>query len=374
MTRTERLDRVIDAAVDAQDIVGCVVLVAERGETIYTRAAGWFDREAAVPMREDTIFRLASCTKPIVAATALAMREHDLLRLHHRVSDYLPDFRPKLPDGGEAAVTIRHLITHTSGLTYGLPVVAETGSGLTDTPVDLAEMVRLLGSTTLAFPPGTRWEYGMGIDVLGAIVAAVHGTTLAEAVADYVTTPLDMADTGFGAADLTRLAPPYADGPPGVRRMGDPELVIGPNGSQWAYSPSRLFSTTAFESGGAGMAGSAPDFLSFLETLRQGGGVILSPGTITEGFSSQIGTLPRPPQNAGRGFGLFGEVIEHPAFARVPQARGTVRWGGAYGHEWFVDSANELSVVSFTNTALGGSDGPFPARVRDAVYGVASAG
>jgi CubicO group peptidase (beta-lactamase class C family) len=368
MNLTARLDRVIDAAIDGGEIAGGVVMVARHGDIAYSRPAGYFDREAGAPMREDAIFRLASCTKPIVAATALAMSERGLLRLHHPVADYLAEFRPLMPDGNPAQVTIRHLLTHTSGLTYDNPAVADAGIGLTATDVGLEELVRRLGAATLAFEPGTQWAYGTSIDVLGAVIAAVHGSTLSAAVAQYVTEPLGMSDTGFSVSDRSRLAPAYADGPPGLRPMSDDEQVTGPDGSVMRFSPQRIFSTAAFESGGAGMAGSAPDFLRFLETLRRGGEPILQPETIAEAFQTQIGALPRPAHNAGRGFGYFGEVIEDTAVAHTPQSAGTVRWGGAYGHEWFIDPANALAVVSFTNTALGGSDGPFPKRIRDAVY------
>src|SRR4051794_41108167 len=113
-----RIDATTDRAIAEGRMVGTVTLVAERGEVVYRRAAGSIDREAGLPMRLDAIFRLASCSKPIVAATALAMIDRGKLSLDDRLSDLLPDFRPKLPNGKPAEIAIRHLLTHTAGFGY----------------------------------------------------------------------------------------------------------------------------------------------------------------------------------------------------------------------------------------------------------------
>ena len=118
------------------------------------------------------------------------------------------------------------------------------------------------------------------------------------------------------------------------------------------------------------MAGTADDFLKLIEAIRTGGAPILSEEVVAEALRNQIGDLPRPGSAAiGRRFGLLGAVLDDPVAARSPQARGTQNWGGVYGHNWFFDPANGLSVVSMSNTAPEGSNGPYREEVRDAVYG-----
>src|SRR4051795_13742387 len=114
-----QLDAVIDRAIGEERIVGTVVMVAEDGRIVYRRAAGFADREKGVPVQEDTVFRFASLTKPIVSVAALALIERGELRLDSPVTDWIPWFRPKLADGAEPVITVRHLMTHTSGLSYG---------------------------------------------------------------------------------------------------------------------------------------------------------------------------------------------------------------------------------------------------------------
>ncbi len=364
-----RLDATVERAIAEERIVGSVTLVARDGQVVYRRAAGHFDREAGIPMREDAIFRLASVSKPIVAATALAMIERGLLGLDDDVSSHLPYFRPRLADGREASIAIRHLLTHTSGLSYDYAADPLIDTGLGETDMGFEETFTRVARLPLSFEPGTAWQYGINIDVLGAVIAKRHGGTLGEAVAHYVTGPLGMRDTGFAVADRTRLAVPYADGPPGLRRMGDPDPVINADGDTTVFSPSRNFNPRAFQSGGAGMVGSPNDLLRFLETLRSGGGAILRPETMAKATSNQIGDLPRDPKDAGQRFGFLGAVLVEPAAAGSPQARGTFNWGGIYGHNWFVDPQNGFTVVSMTNTPVEGCLGLYPRQVRNAVYG-----
>ena len=364
-----RLDATVERALAEKRIVGSVTLVARDGKVVYRRAAGFFDREAGVPMREDAIFRLASVTKPLVAATALAMIERGLLGLDHAVSDHLPYFRPRLRDGSIAHITIRHLLTHTSGLGYDFSADPEITTGLQQTEFDHEENLIHVTRLPLLFAPGTAWEYGINIDVLGAVLARIHGGTLADALAHYVTGPLGMGDTGFAVTDVTRLAVPYCDGPPGLRRMADPDTLVNPEGEKTVFSPSRIFNTTAFQSGGAGAVSTASDLLVFFETLRTGGGKILRAETVEMATRNQIGTLPRRAQDAGQRFGFLGAIIDDPVAAQSPAARGTFRWGGIYGHEWSVDPTNRLTILSMTNTPYEGCSGQYRYDIRDAVYG-----
>ena len=366
-----RVDAVVDNAIANDKIVGSVTLVARHGELLYARAAGWFDREAKIEMRRDAIFRLASVTKPIVAATGLAMIERNLLGLDNAVADYLPYFRPRTADGAEARILIRHLLSHSSGLGYAYKNPAIT-TGLQQTELDHEANLTLIAQEPLLFAPGEGWEYGVNIDVLGAIIASVHGGTLQDAVRHYVTGPLAMNDTAFEARDPDRLAVPYADGPPGLRRMADPDVVINPEGNGTSFSPSRIFNRKAFQSGGAGMVGSPDDLFRFFETIRTGGGAILRPETVEMAATNQVGTLPRRPQDAGQRFGFLSAIVDDPVAAKSPVARGTLRWGGVYGHEWTVDPKNGITILSMTNTPYEGCSGQYRFDIRDAVYGRSS--
>src|SRR4051812_36768350 len=196
---SNRLDRVIDGALAERRIVGLVILVSADGRLAYRRAAGYLDREAGRPMQEDALFRLASVTKPLVAATALAMVEKGLIALDDALHEYLPDFRPRLADGRPATITIAQLLSHTSGLGYPSAVDPEdrymragVSNGIDMPGRGMEENLSRLASAPLYHDPGTAWRYGMSTDVLGAVIARVHGASLADAVAAYVTRPLAM--------------------------------------------------------------------------------------------------------------------------------------------------------------------------------------
>ncbi len=184
-----RVDATIDAALASGKLVGTAILIAVDGETVYRGVKGFFDREAGIPMREDAIFRLASLTKPIVAATALALIERGKLDLDDPVTRYLPNFRPKLADGSEPEIRIHHLLTHTAGFGYatsepGDPYTAlGISGGLAEPGRSMEDNLTRLAQAPLFFAPGTAWRYGVSTDVLGAILAKVHGGTLGVAVA-----------------------------------------------------------------------------------------------------------------------------------------------------------------------------------------------
>ena len=189
---------------------------------------------------------------------------------------------------------------------------------------------------------------------------------LPQAVAELVLNPLDMKDTGFAVVDTRRLVVHYADGKPEPRRMTDDDQVNF-LGRPVAFTPARLLEATAFPSGGAGMAGTASDVLTFLETLRAG--ELLQPQTRSAMFKVQVLTREQA-EGPGWEFGFGGAVLVDPNATGTPQARGTLQWNGAYGHKWFIDPAHELTVVALTNTAFEGMIGRFTVDVRNAVYGV----
>ncbi len=372
---SQRLDAAIDKAIAERRIVGTVVLVARDGQVVYRRAAGLGDREAGIPMREDAVFRFASVTKPIVSATVMALVEEGRIRLDDPVTAYLPDFRPKLADGTAPPITIAQLLSHTAGLSYGFFEPRDSSyhtqgvsDGLDLTPgLTLDQNMDRLGRTMLAYPPGQGWRYSLAIDVLGAVVEKASGQSLPQAVAQRVTVPLGLKDTGFTAADPSRLGAAYADGKPQPTRMTDNELVPFA-GNAVRFAPSRTLDAAAWPSGGAGMAGTAADMLRFLEAIRQGGAPILKPETVGLMMRDHVGT-PAQTQGPGWGFGYGWAVLGDPAGTGTPQGAGTIQWGGAYGHNWFVDPASRLTVVAFTNTAFEGMAGAYTHEIRDAVYG-----
>lgn len=368
-----RIDDVLDRAIAEQRLVGVVVLVARDGKLVYHRAAGLADREASRPMTEDAVFRFSSVTKPFVSAAVMRLVEQGKIGLDDPVTAYLPDFKPKLADGTTPVITIRQLLTHTAGLTYGLaegPSHPYHQLGVSDgidlSGISLDENVRRIGHAPLAFPPGSRWRYSLAVDVLGDVIEKATGKPLPEVVAETVTLPLGLKDTGFVAKDLARLATPYANAQPAPARMTDNQDVpIGPTFVRFA--PSRALHAEEFPSGGAGMVGSAGDVLTLLEAIRKGGAPILKTITVGEMTKDQVGPQAAT-QGPGWGFGYGWAVLDDPAAAKTPQGAGALAWGGVYGHNWFVDGKNGLTVVLMSNTAFEGMNGQVTRELRDAVY------
>ena len=367
-----RLDRAIERALDDRRIVGTVVMVARGGEIVYGRAAGFADREAGRLMQEDLIFLLASVAKPIVTAAALRLIETGRMSLGDSVRRWLPEFTPRLGDGRVPDITVHHLLTHSAGLTYvfleppdGPYHQLRISTGFDRSDADLDEIVRRISAAPLSYEPGAGWGYSMAIDVLGAVIEKVTLQPLPQAVAELVLNPLDLNDTGFAVVDFRRLVTHYADSTPEPRRIADDDQVNFFD-KPVAVSPVRLRDPKAFPSGGSGMAGTASDVLKFLETLRAGG--LLQPQTRNAMFEVQAGTRGQA-EGPGWEFGFGGAVLVDPKAAGTPQAPGTLQWNGAYGHKWFIDPENELTVVALTNTAFEGMIGRYTVDVRDAIYG-----
>lgn len=367
-----RLDPVIDRAIADKRIVGTVILVARNGDLVYARAAGLADREAGRAMREDDIFRFASVTKPFVTAAAMRLVEQGVVKLDEPVSKWLPNFKPTF-DGKPATVLVRHLLNHTAGLEYGFfqppgGSYAEAGvsDGLDLSNLSLDENVNRIASVPLASEPGKSWRYSVAIDVLGDVIEKATGKTLDKAIDDLVVSPLALSDAGFSVKHPERLTAAYFDGSPAPLRMeGSVAVPIGEG--KLTFAPERIFDAQQFPSGGAGMAGTAKDVLTFLETIRKGGGPILSAETVKTMMQDQTGPEAQT-QGPGWGFGYGWAVLVDPAAAGTPQSKGTIQWGGAYGHNWFVDPVENITVVAMTNTAFEGMWGQFTRDVRDAIY------
>ncbi len=367
------VDAVVDTAIADKRIVGSVVMVVLGGRPVYERAAGLADREAKTPVKTDTIFRWASLTKPVVAATAMALVEKGLISLADPVTRFLPDFQPKLPGGETPLITVRHLMTHTAGLMYrffepgdGPYTQANVSDGMDQPGLSMDENLRRIASVPLAYPPGAAWVYSVGMDVLGALLASAAGKPLPDLVRELITGPLGMVDSGFVVKERDRLAAAYGDGSPEPVRMGERhQVAFGPGAI--SFAPDRMFDPGSFPSAGAGMSGTAGDFMRFLEAMRTGGAPVLAKASVDLLSTNAIGDIPI--MLPGRGFGLGWAVLKDPAVAATPQTQGTWTWGGVYGNAWFVDPAQALSVVIITNTAIAGMTGAFPDAIRGAVYG-----
>jgi CubicO group peptidase (beta-lactamase class C family) len=355
------LDDAVDRALAERRVVGAVVQVAREGDVVYRRAAGLADRESSRAMEIDTLFRLSSLSKPICTAAVMVLVEHGVLALDEPVTTWLPDFRPRLATGEQPTITLHHLLTHTAGLSYpwdedpGDPYrSADVGDGIRSSGArTLAENTGLVATLPLYFGPGTDWNYSVGLDVLGSVMEAATGEDLPAVVRSRVTGPLGLARTGFSAAEVNGgpLATPYGDGDPEPVRMTDP---YSHEEDTLVYSPGRALDPAAFPSAGAGMVGTAPEMLTFLETVRTGGGVILQPSTTALMMANQLGRLKPDPDDPGWGFGYGGAVLGGGGDGL---STFTWFWGGVYGHKWFVDPASATTIVILTNTAYEGMNG-----------------
>jgi len=370
------IDAALDAALSEQRLVGSVVLVAHHGKLAYARAAGFADREAQRHMRTDALFRLASVSKPFVSTAAMILVGQGRIGLDDTLAGWLPEFQPLLPDGRPAAITLRQLLSHTAGFGYRFFEADEQGpyaqAGVSDgmdcSTITLAENLRRIAIVPLQYEPGADWGYSLATDVLGALVERICGLPLAAALQQLLMVPLALPDTAFVAVDSDRLATPYVGHMPQPRRMRELDVVPAFEGTIGIrYAPARALDAKAFPSGGAGMTGSAGDFLQLLELLRRGGGELLPAALVEEMGRAQTGELDLP-NSPGFGFGLGFSVLRDSLAAASPESPGTWRWGGAYGHSWWVDRAQGLSVVAFTNTLYEGMSGRFVNDVRDAVY------
>ena len=355
--RVERIDRALQRYVDENRIGGAVALVLRDGQPVYERAVGWSDKEAGRRMTTDTIFRIASQTKAITSTAILSLVEEGKLTLTDPVSRVIPQFaKTTVASGGsivpaKRAITIRDLLTHTAGISYGTePAIASQyeakglgpAAGLgwytadKDEPV-CATMERL---ATLPFvaQPGEQWVYGYNTDILGCVVERASGMSLDAFVKTRITDPLRMTDTQFflPAAQRNRLAAVYASGDDAlIRRAPD-----GPRGQgNYVDGPRRSFS------GGAGLLSTARDYGRFLEMIRRGGeldGVrILAPRTVRLMTTNQVGTLHSA---TGLGFGLGFETTDRYG-ANGMDSEGAFGWGGAYGSVYRVDPEAKLVMV-----------------------------
>lgn len=377
--RLERLTSALEEYVENEQLAGSVTLVLRRGKLAYYEAFGDRDRNARDAMQTDTIFRIASQTKAIVSTAAMILQEDGRLLITDPVADYLPEFAETTvavprPDGGydvvraNRQVTIRDLLTHTSGFDYGTGIAADQwadagiqGYYFSDRDEPIRETVRRMASLPASAHPGERWIYGYNTDILGAVVEAAAGMPLDEFLSARIFEPLGMADTHFylPRSKRDRLATVYANVDGNLERA--PEEGSAGQGA-FVDGPRESFS------GGAGLLSTAMDYARFLQMILSGGSLdgvrILSPKTVELMSVSHLGEIAFRP---GQGFGLGFSVLEDVGARGTPGSPGELAWGGAYHSTYWIDPQEELVVVHLTQLIpAGGVDDQ--QKLRTLVY------
>ncbi|MEM0962072.1 MAG: serine hydrolase domain-containing protein [Bacteroidota bacterium] len=380
--RLERLSAQMQAYVDDGTRPGTVVLVARRGQVAYLEAFGYRDREADSRLREDDIFRIASQTKMVVSVGVMMLQEEGRLLTSDPVSAYLPEFGETtvaVPRDGsdgydivaaERPITIHDLLTHTAGVGYGGGTAADrweaagiTGWYLADREESVGATVSRMAALPFEAQPGERFVYGYSTDILGAVIERASGQRLDTFLQSRILSPLGMVDTHFYLPEskADRLAVVYSSTDAGgLERAPDPGGATG----QGAYVDGPRTSY----SGGAGLLSTAGDYARFLQMLLNGGELdgtrLLSPKTVELMTVDHLGDMDL---DDGVGFGLGVWVVEDLGARGVPGSAGEYGWGGAYHSTYWVDPAEELVVVYFTQVIpAGGFDDH--AKLRTLVY------
>ncbi|MDN3358770.1 serine hydrolase domain-containing protein [Actinomadura sp. DC4] len=385
--RLRRIDRHFAAYVDDGRLPGWLALVSRRGEIAHLSTYGARDLASTAPVETDTLFRIYSMSKPITSVAAMMLYEEGAFELTDPVSRYIPAFAgmqvyeqgPAMkPITRPAAGPIRiwHLLTHTAGLVYGfqhVSVVDEIyrAAGFdrsTPKGLDLEGMVDRLAGLPLLFEPGTQWNYSVATDVLGRLVEVVSGQSLDRFFAERIFEPLGMNDTGFfiDEGDADRMASLYM--PDGVGHA----VPVDMRGSEFRR-PRAL-------QGGAGLISTAGDYHRFTQMLLRGGeldGVRLL-GSRTVAYmtrnhlpgAADLDEFGRPVfaevSYAGVGFGLGFGVVQDAVKARCLGSEGEYLWGGAASTAFWVDPAEQITVV-FLTQLIPSSTHPIRTRLHQLV-------
>lgn len=361
--RLERIGTAVQRSIDDKRIAGAVTLVIRHGHVAWFKAQGMADREAAKAMPVDAMFRICSMTKPITSVAVMMLYEEGKFMLEDPVSKYLPEFKNAKvyvkPASGDPytipaknEITIRDLLRHTSGITYqwnadlgAMYEKANVASGLLQYDGTIGDSVKNLAAQPLLFNPGEKWEYSLGVDVLGRLVEVISGKPLDEFFRTRIFEPLGMKDTYFYPPDnkVNRIATAYtyyAD--KGLNRF--PDTPIREDGS-FVYSadypyrgPKKLFS------GGAGLVSSAMDYARFCQMMLDEGKVgntrLLSRKSVELMSHDQLGKISSD-QAFGLGFGVDGVKEPLSELGSV----GSYNWGGFFYTGFSIDPKEQMIVV-----------------------------
>ena len=379
--RLARLTRALDAYVDNGQLAGGVALVLRDGKVVYSHAFGQRDREAAAPMRPDTIFRIASQTKALVSVAVMMLQEEGRLVLTDPISRHLPEFKDTTVavarEGGgydvvkaKRPITVRDLLTHTAGIGYGGGVANDRwkaagieGWYFANRDEPIAATVSRMAALPFDAHPGERWVYGYGVDILGAIVERASGESLDGFLQARILTPLKMHDTHFflPPSKRARLAVVYTrNGGGALEPAPAPGGMVGQG--EYVDGPRKSFS------GGAGLLSTANDYARFLQMLLNGGeleGVrILGRKSVELMTVDHLGDVAFRP---GEGFGLGFSVVTDLGARGVPGTVGEFGWGGAYHSTYWVDPRERLVVLYFTQLIPAGTLDDY-SKLRALVY------
>ncbi|MGD0700375.1 MAG: serine hydrolase domain-containing protein [Trebonia sp.] len=393
--RLRRIDDSFAKYVDDGRLAGWLVTVSRHGKLAHVSAYGQRDREEGLPVEPDTLWRIFSMTKPITSVAAMMLYEEGALQLTDPVSKYIPSFANlRVYNGGpdqnpltvpaSEPMRVWHLLTHTSGLTYGFHRVhtvdaiyraAGFEGGGAPNGMDLARACDVWASLPLLFQPGAEWNYGVSTDVLGRVVEVASGQSLDAFFAERILGPLGMTDTSFFVADeqASRLAALYGLGPGRkVARLGG------------AWDNARV--KPAMLSGGGGLVSTAADYHRFLQMLLDHPGSpageldgvrLLSPRTVRYMGRNHlpgghdIATFGRAlyaeSPMYGSGFGLGFAVVTDPAALKVDCSAGELSWGGAASTAFWIDQAEGITVSFFTQL-IPSNAYPLRPQLRQLVY------
>jgi CubicO group peptidase (beta-lactamase class C family) len=388
--RLARIGEHFQRYVDAGKLAGTLTLIARRGKIAYLESQGHLEIDRGRPMTPDAVFRIYSMTKPITSVGLMMLYEQGRFQLDDPVHRFIPSWRdlqvyvsgnhPAFKTAPvERPMTVRDLLSHTSGLTYGfmertnvdaayrkLGVAERTKPGYT-----LRDMVDTLAELPLEFSPGTRWNYSVSTDVLGHLIEVLSGQRLDAYLREHVLQPLGMRDTSFviDATQVPRFAANY-------QRLADGSLGLLDDPAQSQYRECSFFS------GGGGLVSTAPDYFRFTAMLRNRGeldGIRLLgrktvelmtlnhlPGGRDLTDLAQAGMFTETAY-AGVGFGLGFSVMQSPARAQILGSPGEFAWGGAASTAFWIDPAEDLIVI-FMTQLMPSSSYPLRRELRVLTY------
>ena len=360
--RLERIGTAVQHGIDKKRIAGAVTLVMRHGNVVWFKGQGMMDREGGKAMPTDALFRICSMTKPITSVAVMMLYEEGKFLLDDPVSKYLPEFKNskvlvKPPSGGEPytipatrEITIRDLLRHTSGLTYNwnetlgtMYTNANVATGLMPYDGTIADSVKRLAAQPLLFNPGERWEYSLGVDVLGRLVEVMSGKPLDEFFRTRIFEPLGMKDSFFFVPDdkVGRLATAYTYyDDKGLNRFPDTPITEG----TMSYSADYPLKGKRLFSGGGGLVSTAADYARFCQMMLDNGKAgrtrLLSRKSVELMTHDQLGKIG-PDQGFGLGFGVDG--IKEPLSELG--SPGTYNWGGFFYTGFIVDPKEQMVVI-----------------------------
>ena len=350
-----RVDAALGELISAGELAGAVLLVARHGQVVHRSVQGLKDIARGEALAQDSIFRIYSMTKPVMAAAMMILHDQGLWSPDDPIARHLPEFEgvAVLGTGTPAQPpTMRQLMTHTAGFGYGFdpndPVDAAYLAAKVWQADDLAEMMRRLATAPLAYEPGAMWRYSMSMDVQGAILEKLSGQSLSDFMRERLFAPLGMVDTDFyvPGEKLNRLATLYQMGEAGGLQVVERPLLGG--------DPSRI---PKIASGGGGLYSTADDYARFAQMLLNrgelGGMRILSPEAVALMTANHLSDaliaggygIGQQMIRPGFGYGFNGAVFTDPALAGSKVGRGSYQWDGAAGTWFWIDPENDLLFV-----------------------------